>query len=209
MPDRRLARHLVHGDRHQCHSRQAKRMSGNPTDRRSQLDAGFALASLRRNDDNCTHGLTASPVASSVGRMLHGLDDLHVARAAADVAAERFPDLALAGLRIAPQQARRGHDEARRAVAALGAELLVKPALHGRQARRPCPATPPYRPACRKPFPASVRQESVGLSSTSTVQAPHSPPSQPVLVPVRPCRLAQVVEQQPVAGHRIDAFSAR
>src|SRR6185369_15860484 len=33
---------------------------------------------------------------------------------------------------------------------------------------------------------ASVRQESVGLSSTSTVQAPHSPPSQPVLVPVRP-----------------------
>src|SRR6516165_12032017 len=33
---------------------------------------------------------------------------------------------------------------------------------------------------------ASVRQESAGLSSMSTVQAPHSPPSQPVLVPVNP-----------------------
>ena len=32
----------------------------------------------------------------------------------------------------------------------------------------------------------SVRQESVGLSSINTVQAPHSPPSQPVFVPVRP-----------------------
>src|SRR5664280_2413242 len=32
----------------------------------------------------------------------------------------------------------------------------------------------------------SVRQDSAGLSSISTVQAPHSPPSQPVLVPVRP-----------------------
>ncbi len=34
--------------------------------------------------------------------------------------------------------------------------------------------------------PASVRQASCGWSSTSTVQAPHSPPSQPCLVPVRP-----------------------
>src|SRR3974390_566747 len=33
---------------------------------------------------------------------------------------------------------------------------------------------------------ARVRQESAGLSSMSTVQAPHSPPSQPVLVPVNP-----------------------
>ena len=33
---------------------------------------------------------------------------------------------------------------------------------------------------------ASVRQDNLGWSSTRTVQAPHSPPSQPVLVPVRP-----------------------
>ena len=56
---------------------------------------------------------------------------------------------------------------------------------------------------------ASVRQDSIGLSSTSTVQAPHSPPSQPVFVPVSPTPLAQVVEQQPVVRHRVDALSAR
>ena len=52
---------------------------------------------------------------------------------------------------------------------------------------------------------ASVRQDSVGLSSISTVQAPHSPPSQPVLVPVRPDFLAQVVEQQDIVRrpHRL------
>src|SRR4029077_14438224 len=33
---------------------------------------------------------------------------------------------------------------------------------------------------------ASVRHDNVGVSAMRTVQAPHSPPSQPVLVPVRP-----------------------
>jgi hypothetical protein len=35
-------------------------------------------------------------------------------------------------------------------------------------------------------FDASVKQDRRGVSSTSTVQAPHSPPSQPVFVPVTP-----------------------
>jgi hypothetical protein len=43
---------------------------------------------------------------------------------------------------------------------------------------------------------ASVLQARRGSPSTSTVQAPHSPPSQPCLVPVRPSALAQVVDQQ-------------
>ena len=52
------------------------------------------------------------------------------------------------------------------------------------------------RPACASPsivsirrpatLAASVMQASRGWPSTSTVQAPHSPPSQPCLVPVRP-----------------------
>src|SRR5262245_21088775 len=53
------------------------------------------------------------------GGMLHGLDDLHVACAAADVAAKRLADFPLAGPRIAPQQSGRRGDETGRAVAAL------------------------------------------------------------------------------------------
>src|SRR5262245_11551692 len=65
--------------------------------------------------------------------VLHRLDDFDVAGAAADVAAERCANVVLARMRIAPQQARRRHDESGRAVAALGAELLVEPALHRRK----------------------------------------------------------------------------
>ena len=65
------------------------------------------------------------------------------------------------GLRIAAQQAGRGHDEARRAVAALGAELLVEAALHGRQRAALARATSPYRRACpRRSRPASGRRAS-------------------------------------------------
>src|SRR5262249_53217544 len=69
-----------------------------------------------------------------LGGVFHRLDDFDVTGAAADVAAERGADVVLARMRIAPQQTRRRHDESRRAVAALGAELLVEPALHRRKA---------------------------------------------------------------------------
>src|SRR5262245_15084238 len=68
------------------------------------------------------------------GGVLDRLDDLHVAGAAADVAAERFADVRLGGMWIAPQQTGRRHDEAWRAIAALRAELLVEAALHRGQA---------------------------------------------------------------------------
>src|SRR5262249_30823730 len=67
------------------------------------------------------------------GSVFHRLDDFHVAGAAADVAAERGANVILARMRIAAQQAGRRHDESRRAVPALGAELLVEPALHRRK----------------------------------------------------------------------------
>src|SRR5512134_320199 len=62
-------------------------------------------------------------------RVLNGLDDLHVAGAAADVAAERLANLGLGRPGVSAQEPRGGHDEAGRAVAALGAELLVEAAL--------------------------------------------------------------------------------
>src|SRR5215472_1554783 len=68
-----------------------------------------------------------------LGGVFHRLDDFHIAGAAADVAAECRADVVLARMRIAPQQARRRHDESRCAIAALGAELLVEPALHRRK----------------------------------------------------------------------------
>src|SRR5512145_2573772 len=68
---------------------------------------------------------------------LHRLDDLHVAGAAADVAPQGPADFVLRRARVAAEQAGRGHDEAGRAVAALGAELLVKAALdRGERAAR-------------------------------------------------------------------------
>src|SRR5271167_2710359 len=67
-------------------------------------------------------------------RMLNRFDDFDVAGTAANVAAERVPDLILVRTGIAPQQAGGRHDEARRAIAALGAEFFVEAALHGGQA---------------------------------------------------------------------------
>src|SRR6185312_746809 len=61
----------------------------------------------------------------------HCLDDLHVAGAAADIAAERLQDLLIARIGVSPQQSGRGHDESRRAVAALRAELLMEAAGNG------------------------------------------------------------------------------
>ena len=126
------------------------------------------------------------PLRAERGGEFHRLDDFHVAGAAADIAAERGEDFFLARVGILPQQSGRGHDEAGRAIAALRAELFVEAALHRRQLPVVSQATRWCRRACRQSVAANVRQESAGLSSISTVQAPHSPPSQPVLVPVSP-----------------------
>src|ERR687898_197890 len=62
---------------------------------------------------------------------LDGLHDVLVARAAAQVPFQAFPDLLLRRLGILLQQADRGHDHARRAVAALQTVRLVESLLHG------------------------------------------------------------------------------
>src|SRR5436190_23664029 len=61
---------------------------------------------------------------------LDGLDDVDVARAAAEVALERLADLLLARRRILLEQRDRRHHHPRRAVAALEAVLRVERLLH-------------------------------------------------------------------------------
>src|SRR5215216_1229625 len=59
------------------------------------------------------------------------LDDVRVARAAADLARDRLADLVVARVRIGVQQRAGGHDHARRAEAALEAVLLHEALLRG------------------------------------------------------------------------------
>src|ERR671921_2630717 len=61
---------------------------------------------------------------------LDGLHDVLVARAAAQIPFQAFPDLLLRRVGILLQQADGGHDHARRAVAALQSVRLVESLLH-------------------------------------------------------------------------------
>src|SRR5512145_127643 len=62
---------------------------------------------------------------------LDGVEDLRVARAAAEVAGERLPHLVARGRRALVQQRLRGEEDARRAVAALGRAELGERLLEG------------------------------------------------------------------------------
>src|SRR5713226_4073485 len=64
-----------------------------------------------------------------LGGVLNGLDDIVVARAAAEIAVELVPDLFLRRLGIALEELRRRHDHARRAEAALQPVLLPEGVL--------------------------------------------------------------------------------
>src|SRR5258706_4037773 len=76
--------------------------------------------------------VTPSPnlLAHLLGRVLHGLDDIHVARAAAQVPADGLADLLLARIPVAYEERARGHQHARRAEAALQTVLLGEALLH-------------------------------------------------------------------------------
>ena len=120
-----------------------------------------------------------------------GVDDLAVAGAAAEHAAERVLDLA---------SRRARHCASSSAVAATSMPGVQMPHCaapwRGRTPagarRRGCAAAGPRRSTtarARRPAPAGTRQAQTGAPSSSTVQAPQSPASQPTLVPVRPsCR---------------------
>src|SRR5947199_2421901 len=60
------------------------------------------------------------------GRLLDGVHDVLVARAAAEVALDALPDLVLGRVRVVTQEVGGGHDHARRAVATLQRVALVE-----------------------------------------------------------------------------------
>lgn len=64
-------------------------------------------------------------------RVAHGLDDLEIAGAAAEHAAERILRLGLVGLRVALEQIIARHQHAGRADAALGRAMRVERLLQG------------------------------------------------------------------------------
>src|SRR5574338_877174 len=95
--------------------------------------SGVALPMLRSRIASGETALTRVSIVSVLqrhrARALHRLDDLHVAGAAAEVAAQRRADLGLARRRVAAQERFGAHDQPRRAESALRAEPLVEGAL--------------------------------------------------------------------------------
>ena len=84
----------------------------------------------------------AAPAASAARaqlgrRLLDRLDDVHVARAAAEVAADPLADLVLGGIRVLLEQPGGLHDHARGAEAALEAVLVPERLLERVEGRRP------------------------------------------------------------------------
>src|ERR1700692_4852764 len=65
-----------------------------------------------------------------LGGVLHRLDDVDVAGAAAEVAGDRFADLQLARIRVLLEERAARHQHSRRAIAALQAVLLPEAFLH-------------------------------------------------------------------------------
>src|SRR5882724_9830544 len=78
-----------------------------------------AASSLRRTDAPMPESLAVAAIALPLGRGEHGVDDVVVARAAAEVAFEPDTDFPLAGVGVLLEQVGRAHDHAGRAVAAL------------------------------------------------------------------------------------------
>ena len=115
---------------------------------------------------------------------LHGCRDAVVSVAAADVAHE-LPAQRRLRRRLVVLQRRVGRDgEPRHAEAALAPVHLDK-RLEQRRKLGPFRQPLDRRNRLRRTCIASSWQASMGLSSTSTVQAPHSPRSQARLAPVR------------------------
>ena len=116
---------------------------------------------------------------------LHGLDDVPVAGAAADVALQRLLDLVLGRARVRAQQRRRAHQHPRRAVAALERVVVVERLLQRGQlaVRRRGPR--PSRSLAPSAWTASSMQLFTSAPSTITEHAPQLPVSQPMWLPVR------------------------
>ena len=128
-----------------------------------------------------------SSIAQPFRGIERGRDDRHVAGAAADVAAEEFAQRRFARvgrLSADTSRATSGCRACRSRIAARDGGGTPPAAPRGGRA----PAQDLRRCGCDAPSActASVRQARAGAPSIWTVQAPHTPCSQPTCVPVRP-----------------------
>src|SRR3954471_9338829 len=97
---------------------------------RPVISSGSSFRSCRVPMTFVVRSVTAISPPLRVCRGLHGLDDVVIAGAAAEVALEPVADLVVRRVRMLLQEARRRHDHPGRAVAALQRVVLLERALH-------------------------------------------------------------------------------
>ena len=139
----------------------------------------------------------------------HRADDVDVAGAAAQVAAQRLGDLVVGRIGAAGQQVGGEQQEARGCRSrTAGRGTRGTPAAPG-PARRPGPASPStVVTSAPSTMTANVRHDRTGSPSTSTVQAPHTPCSQPTWVPVSRRSWRSRSDSSRRAGTRADRADA-
>src|SRR5262249_27151676 len=113
-------------------------------------------------------------------------DDAGIAGAAAQVPAQDVADLGFGGVRIAGQVIGERHQNARRAEAALQSVMVANACCSGLSVPSGAASDSTVLTSRPSAWTASVRHERVAMPSISTVQAPHTPCSQPTWVPVTP-----------------------
>ena len=205
--DDRLARRASRARRRAGSRRCARARAGWSASRRAACRAGerrrrsargpVALsAASRRGGLAADRGGVRLDSCRGPGETIGRFDDLHVARAAAQVARERRADRVARRMRVAREQRGQRHDEARRAESALDrARIDQAPAARARRSRRRRRLRSVVTRARRRRRRASGRS-APSVPSSSTVQAPQTPWLQPRLVPVSSSVLAQHVEQR-------------
>ena len=157
-----------------------------PLDEAAVLLARDARADVRV-PISVTLGRDAAHVADASCRgRLHGLDDVPVARAAADVALQRRLDLVLGRVRVLARAARSRSSACPACSSRTGARGGRENARCSGVSSPSSPARPStVRIVAPSAWTASIMQLLTARPSSCTVQAPQLPVSQPMCVPVR------------------------
>ena len=129
--------------------------------------------------------LTAPGLAVGGARVEHRLDDRDIAGAAAEIARQHLADALLVGIGLLAEQRMRGGEER----PACRSRIAARDACGTRPAAASSSPSALFRPSTVTTFApsactASIRHERTAAPSTITVQAPHTPCSQPTCVPV-------------------------
>ena len=181
---------------------------------------GFVASETGRREKSCAAAGGCEPtgpirrsgcglgVSRSLGcdlRALDRFDDADIAGAAAEIAGQFQADALFVGVRQPRDDVPRRHQHAGRAEAALQAVILGEGFAQQRHHRI---VFEPSSVVISAPFAAAakVMQDRAGAPSISTVQAPHTPCSQPICVAGQRLMLAQEIgEVQPRLDLRLHA----